>query len=154
MSSTRTIPRDKKDINVVDVINMIQEIPKAILQTPQGVALISLLSGIMLEQAGLSELVFKIKKDAFLDDATKEKVAAFPSENAFCLSLGAGRNTICELKPKLNVAFDIFPWEGTILGIRPDFGKIDIPVPKLLIALGSMGLSAEFLKGLGGIIPG
>jgi len=155
MSQTRTMPRDKKDINIIDVINMIQEIPKAILQTPQGVALISLLSGIMLEQAGLSDLVFKLKKDLFVDVETQDKIAKFPSESSYCLSLSSGARAIqCEMKPKLNVAFDIFPWEGTILGIRPDFGKIDIPVPKLLIALGSMGLSAEFLKGLGGIIPG
>jgi len=155
MSSTRTIPKDKKDINIIDIINMIQEIPKALLQTPQGVALISLLSGVMLEQAGLSDLVFKLKKDLFVDPATADKIAKFPSENMYCLSLDrTSRGIQCELKPKLNVAFDIFPWEGTILGIRPDFGKIDIPVPKLLIALGAMGLSAEFLKGLGGIIPG
>jgi len=134
---------------------MIQEIPKALLQTPQGVALISLLSGIMLEQAGFSDLVFKLRKDLFVDPATAEKIAKFPSENMYCLSLDkTSRGIQCEMKPKMNVDFDIWPWEGGLFGIKPEFGKIDISVPKLLVLLGSMGLSAEFLKGLGGVIPG
>lgn len=153
--STRTIPKDIKNISIVDVINMIQEIPKALLQTPQGVALISLLSGLMLEQAGLSDLVFKIKKDLVTTPAVRDKIAAAPSENVYCLSLSTGDRAIqCEMKPKLNVEFDIWPWQGGLFGIKPEFGKVDLPVPKLLILLGSMGLSAEFLKGLGGVIPG
>lgn len=155
LSQTRTIPKDKKDITIVDIIQMLQEIPKALLQTPQGVSLVSLLSGVALEQAGLSDLVFKLKKDLFVDPETQDKIAKFPSENMYCLSLDkSSRATQCELKPKLNVAFDIWPWEGGLFGIKPEFGKIDISVPKLLILLGSMGLSAEFIKGMGGIIPG
>jgi len=155
MSQTRTIPKNAKDVTFIDVINMIQEIPKALLQTPQGVALVSLLSGLLLEQGGFSDLAYRIKKDLVTDEATREKIAKFPNEQSYCLSLsGSARSIQCEMKPKMNVEFDLWPWEGGLFGIQPDFGKLDIAVPKLLILLGSMGLSAEFLKGLGGIIPG
>jgi len=155
MSKTRTFPKDSKDITIVDILNMIQEIPVALLQTPQGVALISLLSGVLLEQSGFSNLVFKLKPNLFLDQANMDKLSKFPSENAYCLSLSSSDRSIqCEMKPKLNVKFDLWPWKGGLFGIQPEFGEVDLPVPKLLILLGSMGLSAEFLKGLGGIVPG
>jgi len=155
MSKTRTVPNESKDITFIDVINMIQEIPKAILQTPQGVAFVSLMSGLLLEQGGFSDLTFRIRKNLVTNEAQREKIARFPNENSYCLSLSASDRSIqCEMKPKLNVEFDIWPWEGGLFGIKPEFGKVDIPVPKLLILLGSMGLSAEFIKGLGGIVPG
>lgn len=150
---TRTVPRDMKNITFVDVINMIQEIPKHFVGTKEGVAFVSLMTGILLEQGGFSKMVFKLKPNTFLDEATSEKLEKAGSENAFCLSLGAtGRSQLCEMKPKLNIEFDIWPWKG--LAIPDSFGKFDMPVAKLLMLLGTMGLSAEFVKGVGGIVPG
>lgn len=156
MSNKRVIPTNPKDITIVDVLNMIQEIPKALLGTKEGVALISLFSGIMLEQAGFSDLRFRIKgqfrggPEQFNQEILDKHGG---DENKACLSLlESERNRFCELKPRLNVEFDIWPWSN--LAIPKSFGAFDLPVPKLLIILGTMGLSAEFIKGMGGIVPG
>jgi len=150
------MPKNPKDITIVDVLNMIQEIPKALLGTKEGVALISLLSGIMLEQAGFSEMRFRVRDDfkipgeKFIEEAVAKHGG---DENKACLDTDpTTRARICELKPKLNVEFDIWPWSN--LSVPKSFGAFDLPVPKLLIILGTMGLSAEFIKGMGGIIPG
>jgi len=156
MSQTRTIPKDMKNITIVDILNMIQEIPKALLGTKEGVALISLLSGILLEQGGFSELryhvkdAFKIPGEKFIEELVEKHGG---DENKACLDTDpTTRARICELKPRLNVEFDIWPWSN--LAIPKSFGAFDLSVPKLLIILGTMGLSAEFIKGMGGIVPG
>jgi len=156
MTATRTIPKDKENITIVDVLNMIQEIPKALLETKEGVALVSLLSGILLEQAGYSQLrwrvrdAFKIPGEPFIEELIEKHGG---NENKACLDTDpTTRARICELKPRLNVEFDIWPWSS--LAVPKSFGAFDLPVPKLLIILGTMGLSAEFIKGMGGIVPG
>lgn len=153
-SQERVIPRKGKNgFDVMQLLEQIQQIPKALLVTPQGVALVSLLAGVTLETAGYSKMTFRLKQDLFLDEATQEKVEIAPSENAYCLALPSSDRSIqCELKPKLNIEFDIWPWKGLL--IPAEFGKFDLPVAKLLIILGTMGLSAEFIKGIGGIVPG
>jgi len=167
MSQTRTIPRDKKDITLVDIINMIQEIPKALLETKEGVAFVSLISGLLLEQAGLSNSKYRIKEkfrdpgEKFLWDEEKNSkgvvIGLVPfhngDENKACLSMDSDtRIRVCDFKPILNVEFDIWPWSS--LAVPAEFGKFDLPVPKLLIILGTMGMSAEFLKGMGQVVPG
>jgi len=167
MSKTRTIPKESKDITIVDIINMIQEIPKQFVGTKEGVAFVSLLSGILLEQAGFSDSKYRIKEkfrdpgEKFLWSEEKDSkgvvIGLVPfhgnDENKACLAMESNtRVRVCDLKPKLNVEFDIWPWSS--LAIPKEFGKFDLPVPKLLIILGTMGMSAEFLKGMGGVIPG
>ena len=156
MSQTRTMPKDPKNITIVDVLNMIQEIPKQFVGTKEGVAFVSLLSGILLEQAGFSDMRFRIKPkfripgEKFVEELLDK---AGGDQNKACLAMTSSeRGNLCELKPKLNVEFDIWPWSN--LAIPESFGKFDLPVPKLLIILGTMGLSAEFIKGMGGIVPG
>ena len=160
MSATRTIPNPK--ITIIEVLDQLQKIPAAILQTKEGVSFISLMSGILLEQAGFSDLRYRIKEqfrspsEKFLfseDEPIGVVVKHGGDENKACLSMTPGqRGDVCELKPKLNVEFDIWPWSN--LAIPQSFGKFDLPVPKLLIILGTMGMSAEFIKGMGGIVPG
>jgi len=150
--STRQKPNSGVD-DLFKLMEQIQTLPAAFLQTKEGVAFVSLLSGITLEAAGFSTSVFKLKPGAFLDASQREKLDKLGSETAYCLSLDASaRNQVCELKPKLNIEFDIWPWKG--LAIPEDFGKFDMPVAKLLMLLGTMGMSAEFVKGVGGIVPG
>ncbi|MEE8115342.1 MAG: hypothetical protein V3T23_13440 [Nitrososphaerales archaeon] len=156
MSQTRTMPKDPKNITIIDVLNVIQEIPKEFVGTKEGVAFVSLLSGLLLEQAGYSQLRFRVR-DAFKIPGEKfieELVAKHKGdENKACLDTDpTTRARICELKPRLNVEFDIWPWSN--LSVPKSFGAFDLPVPKLLIILGTMGLSAEFIKGMGGIVPG
>ena len=165
LTQTRTIPKDAKDITIIDVLNMIQEIPKALLETKEGVAFISLLSGILLEQGGFSDLRYRIKdkfrgpEQKFLWSEERDSkgvvIGLVPfhgdDENKACLAMDSNtRVRVCDLKPKLNIEFDLWPWQPKIV----NFGKLDISVPKLLITLGTMGLTAEFVKGLGGIVPG
>jgi len=162
MTATRTIPKDMQNITILDVLNMIQEIPKQFVGTKEGVAFVSLLSGILLEQAGFSDLRYRIKEmfrspgEKFLfseEDPVGIVVKFGGDENKACLAMNQSeRANVCELKPRLNVEFDIWPWDS--LAVPKSFGKFDLPVPKLLILLGTMGLSAEFIKGMGGIVPG
>ena len=154
MSQERpTRSKEKEGFNVVQLLDQIQKIPTALLQTKEGAALIALLSGVALEAGGYSKKVWKLKETAFLDKGQLESLEKASYETAYCNSLDpVTRNTVCELKPKLNIEFDIWPWKG--LAIPEDFGKFDMPVAKLLMLLGTMGMSAEFIKGVGGIVPG
>lgn len=148
--------KQRQEAQVSDLFKLleaIQTLPAALLQTKEGVSFVSLISGIALEAGGFSKMVFKLKENTFLDESLTEKLEKAGSENAFCISLSASsRGTLCEMKPKLNIEFDIWPWTG--LAIPPSFGKFDMPVAKLLMLLGTMGMSAEFVKGMGGIVPG
>jgi len=158
---------------LLNLLEQIQKLPEAFLKTKEGVAFVSLISGLALEAGGFSELRYRIKtefrnpEEKFIWNEDKEDgalgIVPFHSgnENTACLSLDKGtRDRICALKPRLNVEFDLWPWtigKDSLIGkfiIGEDFGKIDLPIAKLLMILGSMGMSAEFVKGVGGVIPG
>jgi len=166
------IPRERPQDNAAafiagleQLVKLITDIPKAMLQTPQGAGTAAMLIGATMKQLGIGVL----KKEYFIKDrfnnegekwlfSTNPKnpglVVKFGSQDAACrLGMGEGvRNATCELKVVADpLVIDIFPFE--IIGvIKEDFGKMSIA--DMLMTGGFMALTGDFWKGIGEIVPG
>ena len=164
---SREKPQDRSAAFIAgleQLIKLITDIPKAMLQTPQGAGTAAILIGATMKQLGIGVLQEEYRiKDRFNNEGEKWLFDTNPnspglvvkhgSQNAACRAMTEGvRNNTCE---KFIVSdplvIDVFPFE--IIGvIREDFGKMS--VPDMLMTGGFMALSGDFWKGIGEIVPG
>jgi len=154
----RERPQDKSAAFIAgleQLVKLITDIPKAMLQTPQGAGIAAVLIGATMKQLGIGVL----RKDWFFKKALAgqkplvELLQEHGSESEACLSLSEGeRNQICEMRVVQDpLVIDVFPFE--IIGLIPeDFGKMS--VPDMLMTGGFFALTGDFWKGVGEIVPG
>lgn len=149
---------------LVQLVKLITDIPKAMLQTPQGAGTAAILIGATMKQLGIGVLVkeyfikdrFNNPREKWLFDTNPNSpglVVKHGSVDAACKAMQEGtRNSTCELKIVSDpLVIDVFPFE--IIGVIPeDFGKMS--VPDMLMTGGFMALTGDFWKGLGEIVPG
>ena len=147
-----------------ELVKLITDIPKALMQTPQGAGVAAIMAGAIMKQLGFGVLKeeYRIKPklnipgEEWLFGTDPKKpglVVKAGSQDAACRAMSPGlRNDTCE---KFIVSdalvIDVFPFE--IIGvIREDFGKMS--VPDMLMTGGFMALTGDFWKGIGEIVPG
>ena len=163
----RERPADKSAAFIAglqELVKLITEIPKAMLQTPQGAGTAAILIGATMKQLGIGVLKKEYSiKDRFNNEGEKWLFSTNPedpglvvkhgSQDAACRAMTEGvRNQTCDLKVVSDpLVIDVFPFE--IIGvIREDFGKMS--VPDMLMTGGFMALTGDFWQGIGEIVPG
>jgi len=147
-----------------ELVKLITDIPKALLQTPQGAGTAAIMIGALMKQLRIGVLVREYRiKDRFNNEGEEWLFGTNPklpglvvkhgSQDAACKAMTEGvRNQICELFVIADpLVIDVFPFE--IIGvIKEDFGKMS--VPDMLMTGGFMALTGDFWKGIGEIVPG
>lgn len=137
------------------LVKLITDIPKALLQTPQGAGAAAILIGATMKQLGIGVLKKEWRFKASLRNTPSgiKLIQEAGSEDAACLRISEGRrNQTCEeFVVSDPLVIDVFPFE--IIGvIKEDFGKMS--VPDMLMTGGFMALTGDFWKGIGEIVPG
>lgn len=98
------------------------------------------------------------------EDITKQKVlTAFVEQigkiPAILLSTKEGVGLVAILTgtalkaANVDIKVDFFPFELDLAGFKLKEGLGEVPIPDLLIGVGTLVMSAEFVKGIGEIVP-